>query len=80
MNTMEMLEYGWLLASDVEGFAVTWNGVCTYNLWVTSDDGVSWKNIDVRTYDPTRGGHPVSMDEAATYAHDFIKDTMFPQE
>ena len=71
----DMLEYGWLLAWDRDnGFAVTWNGSATYNLWSTQDNGVSWENIDVRVYDPTRGAEPVSLDEAADYARGFLSD------
>lgn len=77
MTTFDMLEYGWLLASDSDlGLAVTWNGMATYNLWATSDSGATWKNIDVRTYDPTSGSAPVSMGSAAVYAADFIQDTL----
>lgn len=71
----DMLEYGWLLAHDRDnGFAVTWNGVATYNLWATSDDGVTWKNIDVRTYDPTPNSTPISLDDAAVFASGFLRD------
>jgi hypothetical protein len=74
MDIFDVLEYGWILADDRNGFLVTWNGMSTYNLW--AHNGETWKNIDVRTYDPTNGSTPVSMGNAAVYASDFLLDAL----
>lgn len=81
MTTFDMMEYGWILAWDSEaGCVVTWNGCSTYNFWVTGDDGVTWKNTDVRTWDPYPNSEFPSLGEAATYSRAYIREAVYGEE